>query len=930
MTALATRTRATTGDALLVPRRRARQDAGLLLGTALLLTGTLLALLAAPRLLDRTADEALRTAVAHAGADAGVALRGPAPGDGGRPGGAFEDLLQRARWIDGGVELMLPATAVGRSSPERTVLDARTGFETAGPDSTAVSSRLVTIGTPSDPAEPVRWVAGRVPEAADPGTPEAPRPPTVQVGLHVDTARALGVDPTIAPVGLRIGTRAAYHTVWVTGLYEVVDPDDPRWTRAPELLGPVSTPTSEDTPLLVGLYVVPEAVPDMARLMGTTRLPGTVLALPDVDRMTATDVPALRHDVVSFLAAEEGAASGLPAVLDAFDAHVGAARAQAALVLAGLGATAACCLVLAAALLVERRRSHLAGERARGASLASVALRGAVESLPLAALAAAVAWTAVTLWLPRAAAGTWLPVAVTLVAVAAPALLAARAAGTAWAGRRVPADRRERARIAGLRSARRLLVELVAVVVAVLALVALRGRGLVPAAGASADPLLTSTPFLLAVAASFVVVRVAPAVVRAVARWTTRTRGLAGPLAATRAQRAATSLLPLVSVTVAVALMVLCGVLVQNVRDGQELAADRLVGADVRLDGALEGDLAAAALDALRSAPGVTAVATGAQLTQRTIGRDLDLAATVLVVDAPELARVREAVGLPVDPRLDALRVPGGLGPDDLVPVLVDPVLLPRLDRTEGLLLQVYTRHVDTEVVGTTVLTPDGGAPPVDARAAGASVTGDDGVAVVDAATLAPVAQKMPPATRAWVAGPGAVQAVADLGLADLPGVTVTTRDGWYAQWSRAPIPGALVTLLLAAVGALALLAAIGLALVVVATSGERGRTLSTLRTLGLDARTARWATLGELAPLVVGGLLGGTVIGLVLPVLVGDALGLTWVTAAPGSVPVEPALWPVLLAAGTLGVALLVAVLVEQAVRRRENLGEVLRVGAR
>lgn len=564
MTVLATRTRATTGAALLLPRRRARQDAGLLLGTALLLAGALLALLAAPRLLDRTADEALRTAVAHAGADAGVTLRGASPSDAAPPGAPFDELVQQARWIDAEVDLMLPATAVGRSAPYRTVLDGRSAFADGGPDGVVLATRLVTVSTPSDPADPVRWVAGRVPEAADPGTPEDPRPPTVQVGLHVDAARELGVDPTLAPVRLRIGTRTSYQTVDVTGLYEAVDPQDPHWARVPELLGPVATPTSEETPLLVGLYVVPDAVSDMARVMGTGRLPGSALALPDVDRITTADVPSLRRDVVSFLTTEKGASSGLPAVLDAFAAHLGAARAQAALVLAGLGATAACCLVLAAALLVERRRTHLAGERARGASLASVALRGAVESLPLAALAAAVAWTAVTVWLPRAAAGTWLPVTVTLVAAAAPAVLAARAAGAAWAGRRVPADRRERARLAGLQAARRLLVELVAVAVAVLALVSLRGRGLVPATGASADPLLTSTPFLLAVAASFAVVRVAPAVVRAVGRWTTRTRGLAGPLAATRAQRAATSLLPLVSVTVAVALMVLCGVLVQD------------------------------------------------------------------------------------------------------------------------------------------------------------------------------------------------------------------------------------------------------------------------------------------------------------------------------------------------------------------------------
>src|SRR5690606_12145081 len=158
-------------------------------------------------------------------------------------------------------------------------------------------------------------------------------------------------------------------------------------------------------------------------------------------------------------------------------AHAAATRAQASLVIAGVGATAACCLVLAAALLVERRRSHLSGERARGASLASVALRAAVESLPAACVAALPASVAVTLLVPGVQGPVWLPVTLVLVAALAPAVLAAHAAGAAWAGRRVPADRRERARLVGLRRARRLVVELLTVAVAGLAFVSLRGRG---------------------------------------------------------------------------------------------------------------------------------------------------------------------------------------------------------------------------------------------------------------------------------------------------------------------------------------------------------------------------------------------------------------------------------------------------------------------
>ncbi|MBF0688921.1 MAG: hypothetical protein IR158_14285 [Cellulomonas sp.] len=918
MTTLATRARATTGDALLVTRRRTRQDAGLLLGTAVLLIATLLALLAVPRLLDRTAVTALRTAVVNAGLDGAVTVRAVPQGLGGLP---FAAPLEAAGWVDTVTQGLRPAIALVKSVPY-----------TATIGGTDLSARLFLMDAPGRRSEPVTWPVGRAPELIvlpDPKDPDPPPVPDLEVGLSLPVARVLGVDPAAGPVSVELRNRSSVQEVWVTGLYEPVDPADDRWAIAPDLLQVVPADPADEVAGSFSLYVPPAAASDLARFIGSKQLTGEAIAFADSERLRTEDVPALRRAVVTLMAQDPDVTSTLPDVLDAYEAHARATTAQASLVLAGIGATAACCLVLAAALLVERRRSHLAGERARGASLASVALRGAVESVPVACVAALLAGVAITVWLPGQRGSTWLPAALVVVAASAPAILAARAAAAAWTGRRVPADRRERARLAGLRGARRLVAEIVTVAVAVLALVSLRGRGLVPDDGAEPDPLLVATPFLLAVAASLLVVRIAPAVVRAAGRWAARSRGLAAPLAATRAQRGATALLPLVSVTVAVALMVLSGIVVHNVQEGQQVAADRLVGADVRIDGAdgiLSSQSAVAALEQIASADGVTAVATAAQIEERIFGSGGGLTAAVLVVDAAELARVRDAMGLPVDPGLAALAEPSGAQ----VPALVDAELLARVDAEDGVPLQVIKGRVDLDVRGTTSLSIDAGAPPADARATHASRTEDDGVVVVDAGALAARTDKPPSTTRAWVTGPRAQQAVADSGIARLPKVTVTTRDDWYETWSHAPLPRALAVLLVAAVGALGVLAVIGLALVVVATSGERGRTLSTLRTLGLDARTARWATLGELAPLVVGGLVGGSAIGLALPVLVGDALGLSWVTAAPGHVPIELTWWPVLVAAGALAVALLVAVLVEQAVRRRERLGEVLRVGAR
>ncbi|MBO3096534.1 FtsX-like permease family protein [Cellulomonas dongxiuzhuiae] len=924
MTTTATRVRATTGGALLVTGRRARLDVGLLIGTAILLTATLVAVLAAPLLLGRTAEVALRESITQAGADAAVVVVAPAP-----PYPADDALPLAGPQAEAAVlDLMRgmhPATAIAVTPP----FAASTG-------DLKLDVRLVTLDSPASRTAGVRWTVGRepiailpppAPEPAADGTPPPPPAPSaqaVEVGLSVAVARALGIDPSAGPVTILLTPgrgEVPPMEAHVTGLYEPVAPDDVQWANAPDLLeAPTDPPRGP-----VGLYVPPAARADMAALLGATMLAGEAVAVVDVEHLKLADVPELRRSVMS-LTSTSPVRTGLPRVLDAFDAHLSATLAQASLVVAGAGATAACCLVLAGALLVERRRSHLSGERARGASLLSVALRSAVESVPTAAVAALVAGGVVAWWLPDGPGSPGLATAITTVAVVAPVLLATRAAAAAWAGRRVPADRRERARLAGLRSARRSVTELTAVAVAVAALVTLRSRGLVPQGSMRTDPLLAAAPFLLALTAALVVVRVAPAVVRLAARWAARSRGLAAPLATSRAQRGATALLPLVTVTVAVALMVLSGVLVQTVHDGQRIAADQLVGADVRLDGALDTDEAREALARLAAADGVEALATGGQMNKRAFGRGSEPVVTVLVVDTVALAEVRRARGLPVDDGLALLtEVAQGR-----LPVLATPDVLARIDHADGTLLQLLTERVDVDVMATTVLTGDNGAPPADVRAAQATVTGDDGVVVIDTAAAARVTNRLPATTRAWVAGPGAVQAVADLEIADLPGVTVTTVDGWWSAWSRAPLPAALRTLMLVTVGVLAGLAVIALVLVVVATSGERGRTLSTLRTLGLDARTARWATLGELAPLVLGGFVGGTAIGLALPLLLGDALRLTWVTAAPGHVPVSLTWWPVLVAAGALAAALAVAVLVEQAVRRRERLGEVLRVGVR
>lgn len=916
-TAVATAVRATTGEAALVARRRARRDAGLLTATAVLLLLTLVVALALPRIASSTADVAVRDAVRAAGAEADLVVRGLPPA---ATYGAPDHLSQAAsdlRWLE---------ARVGDVGPDVVTLETP-GFVTGTPRG-PVLARFVHAGRPDvdDADGGVRWTSGVAPQTRpEPAEDEEdaatspPEPRVVEVGVAertaAETGLAVGDEIVVTTATASGGARAV-----VTGLYTPVDPADPRWRTVPDALGPVRAPPAARAESSVALLVPEPAVRGLMAASAPAAVRASARTVVTTEGMSLADALALRDDLAPHVGQGGRVETALVDVLAATGARLAAARAQASVIVAGLGTVGALCLVLAAGLLVDRRRTHLVAERARGAGLAGVALRAALESVPTAVLALGVALAVV---LPVGGTGApGVALLVALVAAAAPPVLAVAAAARAWSPRRVPADRRERARHAALVAARRVVAELTVALLAAGAVVAVRQRGLVPAAGGEVDPLLAAAPVLLAAAAAVVVVRATPAAVGALRGVADRTRGLGATLALARAQGATTGVVAVLAGTVAVALVVLAGTVLHTVRVGQRDAAAALVVGDVRVDGTLPAGLA----DDLRARPGVTHVAQGAQLPGRSLGSRTGATATLLVVDAAELAAVRTAAGLPVDPDLAALADAGaGAG---AVPALLSPDLA---DRLAGLPLRlgVLDGSVDLELRGTTTLTADPGAPATDGRAAPPDGGDDDGLVVVDRAALA-AATTAPAADRLWAAGPGAGAAVTDTGVDAQEGVDVTTRDGWWRAWSGSALTAGLTSLLGAGTALLLLDLVLVLVLVAVASAPARGRTLSALRTLGLDARTAAWATAGELAPLAAGALVGGTLIGLALPLLVGDALGLTLLTGEPQTAAVRWTVWPVALAAAATLAALAVAVVAEQAVRRRDRLGEVLRVGER
>ncbi|MET0789649.1 MAG: FtsX-like permease family protein [Cellulomonas sp.] len=938
MSALSVRTatgwRAATAHGVLVARRRSGQDAGLLTLSALLLAVTVLLALVVPRVVLRMADEGVQQAVTDAGPSADVvATIATALGS---ADGRQDDAATLVANAAAGMEDLLPA-AVGDIT-DAPVTAVQSPSATIDTPAGLVATRLVHVasGAPQrvgDPApEVVRWVSGLEPRMSpaptvsdnDPlAVPTARDPRLVEVGVSASAAGDLGL-----AVGDRFAvkgpSRGAVEAV-VTGLYEPLDAASPLWSAHPDLLGEVPTASAAAAVGRVGLLLSDASLPDM-QLGMQPKTVTTIFRFPArPEHLSATGTDEIERAVVR-LVADPSALTGsdgytpivtteLGTVLRAADARLLASTAQASVLLIGLATVGALALVLAARLLVVRRERFLLAERARGASVASVVVRALVESVPLVALATAVGALGAWLLEPDAR-GSWTVAAlVAVVAAVAPAIAAGRVVRGAWTGRRLPANRVDRERLVRRRRVRRLTAELALVAIAAAALVSVHARGLLQTTTGGVDLLLASTPVLLATAATLLAARALPPVLRSLSRLATHRRGLTPVIATARASSTAGTRVPLLTLTVAVALVVFCGTTAVTVQRGQLAAADIVVGAPVRLDGTIPPE----ALEPLRDEPGVTAVAGALALGDRTFGKESGVKARLLLVDAADLAAVLTAAGRPVDAGLAEL----GDATGARVPALITPALESTADLIQPAVMG-KTGFVDLDVVGTA------GHPPVVPVKANDAPAETDAIVIVDRARFeAASGIDLAPST-VWVDGPGAADAVRAAGLTDAAGVTVTERATWLADWRSSPLTSGLLVLLVAVGIALAGYAAVALVLTVVATSRERGRTLSALRTLGLDGRTARAMTFGELAPLAIAALLAGTAVGIAVPWMLTGALGLDLVTGAAEATALQVTWVPVVGAAAVVLAALAVAVVVESAVRRRDRLGEVLRVGER
>lgn len=688
----------------------------------------------------------------------------------------------------------------------------------------------------------------------------------------------------------------------LVGTFEPREPDAGYWSHLATSLVP-SVVDDWDVGILVDgvVYADPSTLPRLSVPAGLE-----VVTWYPVDRaqVARADRDSLLPELRAFLA-DTRTTSELAPALEATARRQATLAALLAVLAVGPAGAALGVLWIAGRLAAARRGTALRLSTARGASstaqAVAMAAQGAVLGLPAAALGA----VAATVLIP----GTVRPgtVVAALVVGLLPALLmggaAREAVRSAQPGRRGRASRWRRLRPVG---------EVVLVGLAAVSLVAARQRGLAGGPGGP-DPVVTAAPVLLAAAVCVLLLRVHHLPLRAVAGVLRRGRGLADYLGAAQAtRRPAAGLAPVVALVLGVAVCVFSGVTLTTLQAGTEHAAARSVGADLRLEGrTLDADDVAAvrAIEGVAHVAGVGRAGSGRVDVAGSVHR-----VDVWTVDAHELAAVQRS--------LPAVGT-AGVALDDAAADPLPAVLVARDGVVPGVEAALALVEQE-EPVGLAV---------ADADAVMPGVASGTQWLVVDRGAFAERTGREGDVQRLLVAlAPGAsLQEVRDQALTVLGAdVVASAPEDVRRRLGQVPLVRGTAAGLMSVTAVSALLCVVVVVLTLALGAPARERSAGLLMTLGAPRSTATRLVLWEVVPVVGLALLGGAVVGGVLPTLLlgtADLRPFTGGTSPPGLV-VDPLLLAGLAGGGALAVG---AALLAAAVRARHvRAAVVLREGER
>ncbi|MFE4516559.1 hypothetical protein ACFRMQ_20480 [Kitasatospora sp. NPDC056783] len=839
-----------------------------------------------------------------------------------------------------------PGLTAALGAPQaRVVTESATAYTLPAPAGYTLPAAVSLVhAQPDAPSGPVEYVRGRAPDQPPrPTDPSVGRLP-IEVAASETVAERLGL--TVGQ-GFDVASDRWSAPVVLVGVFRTDHGAGRLWQRLPMLVAPWKVQTRAgwelDAQLLTSaggieqaagqaLHVIwdvpvaPDRSGPAATSAGLAELRTGLdrLRSADLGRLCA-DLPGGRCTLVDHVVPTITVADRLGPELEAFAAQRGRTEQLQGFALAGLLAVVVATAVAAARLGVRRRAGAFALQLSRGAGLFGIAGRLLTEAAVSVGTGVAAGWMiGRVLTPPGADPGSPVPALIAALLIWwAPAVVLLGSAGRARPVRR----------------SRRVVLEVLVLLLAGGSLAALRARGTF--AGSGIDLQLAMTPVLLALVTVMVLLRLLPPVVLRATHWARRSRGLVPLVALARAgTRSGAAALALLVLVLATGYGVFGGLVTRTVADSRTQAAEwRTGGAAAALVGPrdrLSGDLSK--IPTVGHQVAVNALT--AELTSQDDGTTLPgaqlvgLDAAALGAAAPSSAVARALLAA------DGTDTPvGRSGEDGGVPVLTalaDPALAARFPDATFEVSALGTSRVLVRVVGA--LPEEALHDPVLGPVLG---TGPSGPLLLfggpsggrlPAQNRHPSAVLFYPAADGPPVDPAAVRSGAAAQLA--PGgdvwAPVEFRDR-AAELDLLRGDGLVrsVGLAFRATTWLGLLLALGaLTLDLLLSAAERARTSSYLRTLGTGSRAVLGLQLLQLLPLLLAAAVGGTALGLLLPGALGPALRLRALTGGP----FEPAAhidWTTTVALG-VAVAVLVtaAAALEAAISRRRGLGAVLRLG--
>jgi len=729
---------------------------------------------------------------------------------------------------------------------------------------------------------------------------------------------------TAARFGLKVGARVNAGPVQlvVTGIIRPANPASDFWTEEPVAARPALTQAAApQLPYWIGaVFVGPGALPLLEAYIGPDEMQVTWVYTAALGGLTAGQVSGLEGNVNSLIASGATVmtpagnpvtvtmSSQIPSILSPFITAEDAVAPALELLYVSLTFIGAVVVLLGARLVAQRRAAEFTLMRARGAALYQLAWLVLRASVVIAAAAGAVAAVLAIGLIPGDgdAVGWWLAGLTIAVTLAGPVLISVIPQRVA-----APATGRAERRAAGRRpAARRIVVEIALVAVAIGGLVVLRNEGL---SSGNSGLYTSAAPVLVAIPVAVVLLRCYPALARELARIAGLSRGVVAFVGLTRATRTPPgAVLPAFALVLVLAMVAFPDMVSTSVTGSQVNASWQQVGADAVIQAPPNQVIPPALQSQISSVPGVVSTA-AAEVDAASLAAGTVL--SVMFVDPAQYAAVIEQAPGPRFP-LAALSgaAPSGNG-GAIVPAVA----------TAAAAQLVGTAPASVNVGGTSTITirlaGQTGIPGVP----GAPGLGPGATVIVPAQALG--SNPLSPNVL-LVAGPGldAARLSADVSRA-LPGASVTLRATALAALTTSPVPQAAQTALTQGMAAAAGFGALVLLLSLLLTAWTRDLTLARLATMGLRRWQAQLLQATETLPPVVAAAIGGVACAWLLVPLVGPSLNLAAFAGTGSAAVVTPAAVPLVGSAAGLVLAALLVLAVQAVITYHRGSARALRI---